>query len=231
MYRVLKDVFRFNGIMIPPVAASVTHGPWAAKITKTAGSPTVQTNNGFLELALDNTAEVQNLCLYFGDQLPYSIDKLIQVDIWAKLSAGLAAAVSAAVGVASARNDAIASISARALFRASGNNNLVLDGADGTHTQSAIATGLTWSTTVLRFCLSFKEGIVTVERGLSTGGKSRVGYAAENGQGLLRPLAPTTQFDLSAYSSGLQLFAQIQKTSNAATGTLSVQRAEVQYRS
>lgn len=231
MARVFKDTYVFNGIMNPPVAASVVGGPWASKITKTAGSPTVKTNNGFLELALDATNEVQNLCLYFGDQLPYDIDNLIQVDIWAKLSASLNAAVSAAIGVASARNDAIGSITARALFRASGNNNLILDGADGTNTQSGIATGLTWSTTPLRFCLSFKEGVVSVERGNSTGGKSRVGYAAENAQGLLRPVAPGTQFDLSAYSGGLQLYAQIQKTAAAAAGTLSIQRAEVQYRS
>lgn len=230
MKEVLCDDFRFNGLIKPAATASVVDGPWAKADTSSAGSPTVQTNNGFMELTLDSTSEVQNLCLYFGDQLPYDIDNLIQVDIWAKITASLNAAVSAAFGLASARNDAIDSIAAAALYRVIGSNSLVVESDDGVTDKDDIATGLSLSTTVRRFTISFKEGINTVAGGLSTGGKSNVIFSAENSQGLLRRVAPNTRFDMSSYSSGLQPFFQLQKTADAAVATLSIQRVRVLHR-
>jgi hypothetical protein len=230
MRTVLCDDFRFNGLIKPAATASVVDGPWAKADTSAAGSPTVQTNNGFMELALDATNEAQNLCLYFGDQLPYDIDDLVQVDIWAKITASLPAAVSAAFGLASARNDAIDSIAAQALFRLIGDNNLLVESDDGTTDKDDIATGLTLAATLRRFTISFKEGINSVVGGLSTGGKSNVIFSAENSAGLLRRVAPATRFDMSAYSSGLQPYFQIQKTAAASLGTLSIKRVRIQYR-
>ena len=235
MREVLVDDFRFPGVSNPAAVASVVDGPWSSKITKTAGTPTVAAASGFMVLTLDNTAEVQNLCFYMGDVLGYPVDKLIQVDIWAKLSASIAAAVSGAFGMASARNDTLASVADVAWFRFAGSNTIVLDGRDGTNSYSGISTGgQTLSTTVKRFTLSFKEGVNTKAGALSTGGKSNVIYSMDvvggANPGLLRRVGVTQLFDLSNYTGNFQPFFQIQKTSNAATGTLSVQRVRISYR-
>jgi len=226
----LIDDFRFTRFSKPALTASGVDGPWVKADTSAAGSPTVQTNGKFMELALTNTNEAQNLCLYMGDVLPYDIDDLVQLDIWAKLSAALAAAVSVALGLASARNDDPDVIAEQALFRIIGNNNLLVESDDGTNNNDDVATGLTLSTTVRRLSISFKEGINTVAGGLSTGGKSNVIFSAENGQGNLRRVAETTRFNLEAYAGGFQPYFQIQKTADAATGTLSIERVRVVYR-
>jgi len=228
---ILVDDYTFNGVMLPPAAASVLAGPFASKITKTAGSPSVSgVSGGGIALALDNTNEAQNVCLYQGDVLPYSIDSLVQVDIWATLTASLAAAVSGAFGLATARNDAIDSIAERALFQFSGNNNINIDAADGVNSFTGKATGLTLAATMAKFTMSFKEGIQTLAGALSKGGKANTIFSMENSRGQLRRVVPNVQVDLSNYTGNLQLFAQIQKTANAAVGTLKIRRMRVFYR-
>src|SRR5690348_4981212 len=160
---ILVDDYTFNGVQLPPVAASVLAGPFASKITKTAGAPSVSgVSGGGIALALDATNEIQNACLYQGDVLPYSIDSLVQVDIWATLTAAINAAVSASFGLATARNDAIASIAERALFECNANNNVVLDAVDGVNSFTNQATGLTLAATLTKFTMSFKEGVKTL---------------------------------------------------------------------
>lgn len=230
---ILEDDFRFNGIVAPPVAASVLEGPWASKITKTAGSPTCSSAaGGGMALTLDATAEIQNVCLYMGDVLSYPIAQIVQVEFWASLTASLNAAITASFGLASARNDTPTSISDYCLFQCVGNNNLVISSTDGTNTQSAVATGQTVAASPWqKFVMEFKTGINTVSGGLSTGGKSNIWLSAEgNAQGVLRRVASGTLFSMAADTGNLQLFAQIQKTAVAAGATLTIQRAKIRYR-
>lgn len=227
----------FAGVGVPVAAASVDDGPFASKITKTAGAPTVAgasasgSQNGGMNLALDATNEVQNACLYMGDVLPFNLASLVQLDLWVSITAALNAAISAAWGLTNARNDAIANITQRALFRVNGNNNLLAESSDGTNTQASAATGLTVGTTMMRCTIGFKEGILTQGApNLSQGGLSNLIYSAENSRGQLRRVAQNKQFSLAAGSGGMQLFAQIQKTAAAAGGTLTLYRARVQFR-
>lgn len=230
MREILVDDFRFPGKVSPAATASVVDGPWAKTDTSSSGSPTMTTNGGLMELALDSTNEVQNLCLSFGDVLSYDIDDLIQADFWVKITASLNAVISAAWGLAGARNDAIDSIAQAALFRVIGNNTVVAESDDGTTDKDDVATGMTLSTTIRRCSISFKEGIRTNAGALSTGGKSNVIFSMENSQGLLRRVAAGTIFDMSAYAGGLQPYFQLQKTANAAVGTLSIHRVRIKYR-
>ena len=230
MKTVRKDVFTFNGKISPALTAAVVDGPWAKADTSVGGTPTVTTAGGLMVLTLDNANEAQNLCLYFGDVLSYDIDDLIQFDIWLKASAALAATVSAAFGLASARNDAIDTIAEAAIGRIIGNNTVVVETDDGTNNNDDVATGLTLSTTLRRFTMSFKEGINTVSGGLSTGGKSNVIFSMENSQGLLRRIASGTRFNMENYTGGLQPFFQLQKTAATDVATLSIKRVEVTYR-
>lgn len=224
-----QRVYDFNGPMAPAVAASVVDGPWSSKKTGSGGTIVVA-SGGLMQLAMDATSEVQNLCLYQGDILPFPIDKLVSLEILASVSASLAAAVSVGFGLASARNDAFASISTRALFKITGNNNLLAETADGTNTQANAATGLTLGTTVRKFLMEFKSGITTVSGGLSTGGKSNVIFSAENSNGQMVRVADSKIFNMSASTGNLQLFGQIQKTSGTATGTLSFRRFRPTWR-
>jgi hypothetical protein len=227
---VLIDDYRFNGAMKPPAVASVLQGPWCSKITG-SGPPTVAAaSGGLMQLALEATSEVQNACFYMGDVLPYGIDELIQVDIWAKVTASLNAAVSASYGLASARNDALASIAQRVLFKCVGSNALVLDAVDGTNSLTAQATGVTLGTTLVKHTLEFKSGVSTGLPGQAKGGKYNILASVEDANGNLRRVAQSAVLNMGAYTGNLQLFAQIQKTSATAVGTLSIQRMRVKYR-
>lgn len=220
--------FYFDGAMIPPAIASVTHGPWAGKITKTAGSPTIQNvSGGGIALALDNANEVQNLCLSFGDVLSYPISKLVSIELWATLSASLAASVSAFLGVGSARNDDPGAINTYAGFRCKGNNTVVVETDDNTTSIVDIATGLSLSTTQLRLKIGFQEEVTPVSRGLSKGGLSAVQFFMTDGGGRLRRVAQNQIFNMGAATGNVQPIVQIQKTAATATGTLTLKRARV----
>jgi hypothetical protein len=223
--------YDFRGAYAPPVVAS-RQGPFCSKITKTAGTPSVAAvSGGTLDLALDNANEVQNLCLYQGDILPFDIAKLIRLEMTVKLSASIAAAVSGFFGFGSARNDAIASIAQRAGFGFSGSNAITIDGVDGTNSQTGKATGYSLTTVLRKFAIDFSVGNAAQSPpSLSKGGQADVRFFMSNDRGSLVQVGVATRFDLSAYAGNLQLIAQIQKTAAVATGTLSVEEIDVEYR-
>ena len=110
--------YDFRGHVEVPLAASGAGTPFVKADTSAAGAPTVGgLAGGGIRLALEATSEVQNLCLYMGDVLPFDIDEIISVDIIAKTVAALDSTTQLAFGLASARNDAIDSIAEAALFR------------------------------------------------------------------------------------------------------------------
>jgi hypothetical protein len=226
-----RIVYNFRGAYAPPVVAS-RQGPFCQKITKTAGSPTVQSvSGGTLDLALDAANEVQNLCLYQGDVLPFPISKLVRIEIVASLSAAIAAAVSGFFGVGSARNDTIASIAQRVGFGFSGSNAITVDAVDGTNSATGKATGQSLTTVLRRFAIDFSVGNNSrTPPSLSQGGQSDVRVFMSNERGALNQVVPTTRLDMSAFTGNLQLIAQLQKTANAALGTLSIEEIAVEYR-
>lgn len=225
--------FDFRGAIAPPVVAS-RQGEFCSKITAAAGAPTINAiSGGTLDLAMDATSEVQNLCLYQGDILPFTFQDLIRVEIIAKVSASLAAAVSAVFGVASARHDTLDSVAAHAWFRLQGSNSVLCETDDGTNDKDDIATGMTLSTTLKRFVIDFATGVQTRQLpSASLGGRGNVFFSVDNGNGNLRRVAESTVFDMSNYTatSGLQCIAQIQKTSGTAVGTLSIESFNVEYK-
>lgn len=225
--------YDFRGPLTPAAIASVDDGPWASKDTSAAGSPTIAAvSGGLMQLTLDNTSEVQNLCLYQGDILPFVATQLEMLEVWASITASLDSHVSAAFGLAGARNDAIASITNRCLFKLSGSNTVLCETADGTNSAANKSTGLTLSTTVRRFVVEFKQGVNSVSGGLSTGGLSNILFSMENSSGQLVRVCESTRFDMSALTSSnnLQLFAQLQKTADTAVATLSLRRFRVTWR-
>lgn len=223
--------YHFRGVQNIPAAGSGHAAPWVKTITGAAPPTCKGASLGALELALTADNQAQNVCLSFNDILSYDIDELIRVECICKITASLAAEVSAAIGVAGARADAIDSIAQHALFRVIGNNTLVVETDDGTTDNDDVATGDTLVATYKRLVIDFATGVKTQSPpALSLGGKANVQFAVGNVNGHLRRVARNTAFDMSAYSSGLQLYAQIQKTSSAAVGTLSILGFEVEVK-
>ena len=231
-----KD-FVFVGDENPPVVGSPDGSVWRSKTTKTAGTPTVLTDNGFMVLSLDATLEDQVAVLYMGDELPFDLDNLLTLDIWAKLStASLHAAISCAFGLISAHNDDLDLVAAAAMFRCYGSNAVVCETDDGTNDNDDVASGLNLATTVKRFTIDFASGIKAVVPPPSVGGKGNVLFSADDDRVNLRQVARATRFDMSNYNSGLQLFAQIQKGAASSviaadvSASLSIQRYRVKWK-
>lgn len=229
--KTLVDDFRFNGAMAPPAVGSADGGPWVKTVDASSGTPGVSAVNGKLKMIFTSNTQAENLCLYFGDQLPYDIDELIRADFWVDVPATLDSATQLAFGMVSARNDDIDTIGEAALFRLIANNNVVVETDDGTNNNDDVSTGLTLGTTTRRFSIDFATGVQTVAPpGVSKGGKGSIEFSAENSQGLLRPVARNTLFDMSNYAGGLQPFVQLQKTSDANQDYVQVKRVRIEYR-
>jgi hypothetical protein len=220
----------FQGAFKPPAVAS-RQGLWCSKITLTAGTPTVQSGSGTgCELILDATNEVQNLCLYMGDVLPYTQGDIIRVEWLAKATASLNAAITGFMGLGSARNDAIASIAQRVGFKLAA-NAVSCDAVDGTNSQTGKSTGFSLAATWRRFAIDFSVGNLSQSPpSTSKGGTADVRLFMSNDKNALIQVCPTTRFDMSAYSSGLQFIFQFQKTAVAAGGTLTILDPQVEIR-
>lgn len=218
----VKIEYHFRGEQAIAAAASGAGNPWVKADTSSAGSPTVAgLNGGGLRLLLASTTEVENLCVYFGDVLSFDIDEIVSAEFAVKTVATLDSATSLAFGLCSARNDAIDSLAAHASFRCIGDNNVVVETDDGTNDNDDVATGLTLSTSWKRFKIDFASRNSTFEPpSVSKGRKSNIEFYGANDNGSLRRVASGARFDMSNYSSGLQPYFQLQKTSDANTDNL-----------
>jgi len=210
--------YDFRGYHNVAATASQLGGPWCKAVTASAGSPTVRgVNGGGIRLQMDSTVEIQNLCLYMGDVLPFTITEIIRY--WAIVKAGQTfdSTSQVAWGFCSARNDAIDSLTEQASFRCIANNTVVVETDDGTNDNNDVATGLTLeSSDWQRFEIEMAEGITTMEPPTASVGRtSNIRFFGGNTYGSKRRVASGTRFDMSNYTSGLQLFFQLQKTSDA----------------
>lgn len=197
-----------------------------AKTITGSGPPTavykgVAGANGVLELALEATSEVQNVCVSMADKLHFDIDQLLSVEFVARLSTALSttATTMVAFGMTGNRNDTIDSIAQALLFRVLGNGSaaVVVESDDGTTDNDDVATGITLADTWKRFVINFENGTRDVR------------FFGGGPRGLV-PIGGGTTFNMSAYTSGLQFFAQIQKAANTDVGTLQIDRFTVRFR-
>jgi hypothetical protein len=196
------------------LTASPTNGDrWDIADTSSAGTPayTVGGINGEATLAFDSQSEVQNVCLFQSDVLNWDIDLIQRIEMRVKTTATLDIATSLAFGLASARNDAIDSITAHASFRIIGNNTLVVESDDGTTDKDDVATGASLSDTYKKFVIDF------------TGGKSNVKFYVDGVR-----VAASTTFDMSGYTAGLQPYVQIQKTADTNTDSVTIDYIKIE---
>lgn len=193
--------------------------PWAIADTSAAGAPTYAnvspSATGEVALTLASTSEVENVCLSFGDVLPFDIDNLQSFEARVKVS-GCTSGTTIAWGLASARNDTPGSISARALFRMTGATSttaVTVETDDNVTDSGLISSGATLSTVYKKFFIDF------------TGGKSNVKFMIDGAR-----VAASTTFSMSGYTASLQPFFQIQKTSSANTDAITIDYVRVELK-
>jgi hypothetical protein len=210
------DEFIGHRVYSATAGSNVGHN-WRIADTSSSGTPTYApvTPGRGVTLTHDNTNEVQNVCLFMDDKLNFDIDDIDRVRLRVKMGqAVMNAAASVAFGLGSARNDAIDSIAAAAIFRLIGASAAVLvESDDGVNDKDDIATGATLATTAKDFVISFANG------------KSDVRFFVDG-----QPVAMSTTFDMSNYSGGLQIFLQLQKTAATSTDSVTLEAVEVTLR-
>lgn len=220
--RCWNDEFIGHRVYSATAGSNVGHN-WKITDTSSAGTPTytpvdaaTDSANGGVAIAFDSQAEIQNVCINFGDVLLFDIDNLIDVTFRVKMNQALLDSASMfAIGLQGDRNDAIDSIAQHASFRLIGASNAVLvESDDGTTDKDDITTGATLAAAYKDLKISFANGT------------SDVRFFVDG-----QPVAESTTFDMSAYTGALQPYAQIQKTADAATDGFTLCSVEINYRS
>jgi len=204
----------FVGTSVTLPASANIGTPWLIVDTSSSGTPTYVRAGSAATLTLASTSEVENVCLAFGDSLPFDIDDLQRVVMRVKIGASTFTSGSILVfGLGSARNDTADDVAANAWFRMEGANSttaVYVETDDGTRDNNDVATGTTLGTSYKEFVIDF------------TGGKSNVKFYIDGAQ-----VAASTTFDMSGYSSGLQPIVQLQKSSSANTDAVSIDYVEI----
>jgi hypothetical protein len=157
---------------------------------------------GEATLAFDSATEIQNVCLFQNDVLNWDIDKLIHAEFRVKTVATLDTATSIAFGMATARNDAIDSIASHACFRLIGSNAILCESDDSVIDRDDIATGVSLVATYKKFVIDFQD-------------KTDVKFYVDGVR-----VAASTTFDMSSFTTGMQPFVQLQKTSDNNTDSV-----------
>jgi hypothetical protein len=190
--------------------------PWAIADTSSSGTPTYAhvspSATGEIALTLAATSEVENVCLSFGDVLPFDIDNLQRFEARVKVS-GCTTGTTIAWGLATARNDTPGSIANRALFRMTGATSttaVTVETDDATTDSGLIATGSTLATVYKEFVIDF------------TGGKSNVKFYIDGVR-----VASATTFSLAGFSASMQPFFQIQKAANTNVDAITIDYVRV----
>lgn len=195
----------FLGMTVTLPASADIGSPWLVDDTSSSGTPTYVRSASEAILTLASTNEVENVCLHFGDVLPFDIDDIISMEFRAKVTATLDAATTVVMGLGSARADDPDAVAANAFFKLAGSNVIVVESDDAVTDNDDTATGVSLSSTYKKFVINF------------AGGKSDVRFFVDGSR-----VAASTTFDMSGYSSGLQPIFQIQKSADTNVDALTI---------
>lgn len=203
----VDDFFGAGTLLAAPLGGDL----WDITDTSAAGTPTYVyvdgSSSGEVALDFDTQAEAQNICLSNKDILQFDIDKIQGAEFRVKMNqAAVDATTMFAIGLTGDRNDAIDTIAQAAIFRVVGADDttaVVVETDDGTTNNDDLATGQTLLNAYKRLRLDFSQGTADVR------------FYMDDANGAMKRVAGSTTFDMSAYTGALQVFAQIQKTSDA----------------
>lgn len=185
--------------------------PWLVTDTSSAGTPTYVRNASNAVLTLASTSEVENVCLSHGDALSFDIDDLLSVEMRVKVS-GCTSGTTIAWGMGSARNDDPTAMTALALFKMTGatsTTDVTVETDDNVTDTAPVSSATSLSTTFKRFVIDFSN-------------KSDIKFYIDGNR-----VARSTTFTMAGYTSNLQPYIQIQKTSSANTDAVTVDYVKI----
>ena len=185
--------------------------PWLVVDASSAGAPTYVRNASNAVLTLASTSEVENVCLSHGDALSFDIDDLLSAEFRVKVT-GCTSGTTISWGMASARNDTPASMTALALFQmvgATSTTDVTVETDDNVTDTAPVSSATALATVFKRFVIDFSN-------------KSNIKFYIDGVQ-----VARSTTFTMAGYTSGLQPFIQIQKTSSANTDAVTVDYVKI----
>jgi len=195
--------------LVGPAVFSTTaadNSPFRIADTSSAGAPTYALGNtgggiGELTLTLAADNEVENLCVYQSDNLQFDIDDIIRFECRVKMGqAALTSGTTLSFGLISARNDTHTSATALAAFSMVGatSTTVVYAETDDNVTDTApVSTGKTLVAAYKTFAIDFSNG------------KNDVRFYVDG-----QRVCESTTFTMAGYSSGLQVYLQLQKAAN-----------------
>jgi len=210
------DDFLGHRVYSATAGSNVGHA-WLVVDTSSGGTPTyapvADSGCGEVALTLDNTNEVQNVCLAHGDKLTIPAAKLKRYKARVKLSGTLNAAEMIAFGVCSARNDTIDSLAVHASFRVIGaSTTVLLETDDATTDKDDVSSGVALSSTYKTFEIDFSD-------------MANVRFTIDG-----QPVGRSTTFDMSAASGNVQPYFQIQKSAATSTGSITADYVDIEAR-
>ena len=185
--------------------------PWLVVDTSSAGAPTYVRNASNAVLTLASTSEVENVCLAHGDALSFDIDDLLSAEFRVKVT-GCTSGTTISWGMASARNDTPASMTALALFTMTGatsTTDVTVETDDNVTDTAPVSSATALATVFKRFVIDFSN-------------KSDIKFYIDGNR-----VARSTTFTMAGYASGLQPFIQIQKTSSANVDAVTVDYVKI----
>lgn len=185
--------------------------PWLIADTSAAGAPTYVRNASNAVLTLASTSEVENVCLYHGDALSFDIDDLLSAEFRVKVT-GCTTGTTISWGMASARNDTPASMTALALFTMTGatsTTDVTVETDDNVTDTAPVSSATALSTTFKRFVIDFSN-------------KSDIKFYIDGAR-----VARSTTFTMAGYTAGLQPFIQLQKAANTNVDAITVDYVKV----
>jgi len=218
--RVIEKVDEFDKALTLSTTPQGEFG-WTLTKTAAAGSPTaacVSADDGAFNITLANTSEAEIMTISQDDVLAFRWDSLQYVEFVVSQPVAADAVTTLFFGVSNARNDAVGSITEKALFKVLGSTDttaIVIDTADTVNTNTGVATANVMSSTPQRFAIDFTDGLAKV--------KFYIDGARQ---------APGTTFNLSGMTGGhrCQLQAQLQKASGTGVPQAQISRVYVRYR-
>jgi hypothetical protein len=195
--------------------------PFIQKKTNTPGD--IVAYNGLYKLPIAATNEVEVNTLYMGDVYPFRVADILSVSIVAGWSAS-STHMTGEFGLVTAQNDTQTSMNG-ILFTVASTGVVTMQCKDGSGVSlTALATGITLTTTPREFVLDFRNGVALADarNSGSYGGYRCIQASCSDTSGILAPIGRTGSIlDLNALSaSRLQLIAQLRKTSSTTTGYL-----------
>lgn len=192
---------------------------WKITDTSAAGTPTYApvspSATGEVALTLAATNEIENVCLDFGDILPFDIDNLLSAEFRVKVS-GCTSGTIITWGLQSARNDDTNATTNNVQFKmvgATSTTAVVVETDDNVNDINTIATGQTLATVYKRFYIDF------------SGGKSNVKFYIDG-----QRVAASQVFNMVNATSSLQPFVQIQKAANTNVDSVTIDYIRVELK-